>query len=166
MHPLWVIDWTHDMEVSLLTTKTSIINDGPENEVSWRSRYIKRISGVQRWILNNKIILSLGGRSLNVVFKAETLDYLSANFDELSLTGAEIFTLEICLENRTKFLGVRCCVARVLSRNLIVFAQNRCSKTCPSISATQPQKVCRGGPTKYCRSIMADLFVAVWQISI
>ena len=39
---------------------------------------------------------------MDVVFKAETLTYLSAKFfDGLSLTGAEIFAFEICLENRT-----------------------------------------------------------------
>ena len=53
----------------------------------WGSRgswYVKRISWVQRWILNNKIVPewgrldSPGGTSFDVVFKADTLAYLSA----------------------------------------------------------------------------------------
>ena len=48
------------------------------------SRYVRKISGVQRWILDNNIVSawgrldSPGGTSLDVVFKAETLAYLSA----------------------------------------------------------------------------------------
>ena len=52
----------------------------------WGSRgswYDKRISGAQWWILSNKIVLAWGhldwpgGTSFDVVFKSETLAYLS-----------------------------------------------------------------------------------------
>ena len=43
------------------------------------SRYGKIISGAQWWILSNKIVLPWG-TSCDVVFKAENLAYLSANF--------------------------------------------------------------------------------------
>ena len=41
--------------------------------------------------------------NFDVVFKAETLAYLSAKFDGISLTGAKIFGFEICLKNGTNF---------------------------------------------------------------
>ena len=64
------------------------------------SRYVKRISWVQRWILNNKIVTTwcrLHSWCLP----------LSENFDGWSLLGAELFAFEICLENCTNFEGTK-----------------------------------------------------------
>ena len=68
------------------------------------SRYGKRISGAQWWILRNKIVLAWG--RLDSPGRLQSWDSglpLSENFDGLSLKEAKIFSFEIGLENRTDF---------------------------------------------------------------
>ena len=90
---------------------------------SW---YVKKISGVQRWILNNKIILAWGRLdSLGCCLQSWDSGLpLRENFDEISLTGAEIFAFEICLENFTNIEEKNSVLTRFIYLMMLISARS------------------------------------------
>ena len=80
-------------------SKTIEISEVPDIPLDFRDE-----SQIIKWFWREVVLICREVQVWMPFFKAETLAYLSANFcDGLSLIGAEIFALEICLDNHNNF---------------------------------------------------------------